>query len=85
MERRVKRIDMIDAISKWLLNNAPETYVNQDDLLRHDDAKNLLDLIEKLGMLPPTVPTLTIGELVVKSENCWEKDLESEIKDDILK
>lgn len=80
----MKRLEMIKYISEWLLHNAPDTYKGQDTLLRDADAVDLLDLIEHLGMQPPKIPTLTMGEVVIKSENKWETDLDDEIKNDIL-
>lgn len=80
----MKRIEMIKNISEWLLVNAPHTYEGQDAIFRDADAGDLLDLIEHLGMQPPSIPTLTMGGVIIRSENKWETDLDDEIKSDIF-
>lgn len=80
----MKKIEMINHISGWLKINAPETYGKLDGIFVKADANDLLDLIEHLGMQPPPVPTLTMGSVVIRSENKWETDLDDEIKNDIL-
>jgi hypothetical protein len=80
----MKRNEMVKYISEWLLHNAPNTYKGQDTMLLEADASDLLDLMEHLGMQPPKIPVLTLGEVVIRSENKWETDLDDEIKNDIL-
>lgn len=80
----MKRIEMIEIIAEWLKTQAPETYENRDRLIIEHDAESLLSLIEEKGMLPPSVPTFTINDVVLREKNEWETDLETEIKNDIL-
>lgn len=80
----MKRSEMVKKISDWLLSNAPETYVGKDEMFRKIDASDFLSYLESQGMQPPPVPTLSWGEMVIRSENKWESSLEEEIKNDIL-
>lgn len=80
----MKRREMVEKLSDWLLKNVPETYSGLDKILRDADAKNLLSFIEESGMAPPKLVTFRIGDLIIKSEHKWELDEIFKITNDVF-
>ena len=70
--------DLINKSNNEILLEIKQLQVSHEALktkmLRDFDAKSLLNFIEESGMAPPSVPTLTCGNLVMRSENKWESD-----------
>lgn len=80
----MKKSEAIQKISEWLLSNAPETYRGKEEIFRKADAAEFLEFLEAFGMQPPPVTMLSIGDVVIRSQNIWENSIEEEIKNDIL-
>ena len=49
----MKKSEMIKSISDWLIFNAPGEYCHYSTYGLGLEAKNLLDMLEEKGMLPP--------------------------------